>query len=124
MATYRLDRINVLLRQEISQLVAHEVKDPRLSGLISITRVETTPDLSQAKVFVSVLGNADDKAKTLIALKSAAGFLQRSMRQNLTLRKVPAIEFHIDESIERAAEVLRLMKEVSPRTKPNDTTQQ
>jgi ribosome-binding factor A len=116
MATHRLDRINVLLRQEISQLVAHEVKDPRLSGLISITRVETTPDLSQAKVFVSVLGNADDKAKTLIALKSAAGFLQRSMRQNLTLRKVPAIEFHTDESIERAAEVLRLMKEVSPRT--------
>ena len=110
----RMDRINVLLRQEISKLLAEDLRDPRISPVVSITRVNTTPDLSRAKVFVSVLGNEKNKKDTMIALRSAAGFIHRSMRHRLDLKAIPSLHFQLDESIERGAEILQLIKEVAP----------
>ena len=105
----RGDRINVLLRQEISLLLAREIKDPRLNGVISITKVETTADLRNARVYVSVMGEQDAKNAALEGIHSAATFLRRSLRDRLKLRYVPFLKFALDESIEDADAVLRLM---------------
>ncbi len=111
--TRRLDRINVLLRQEISRLLAGELKDPRLSSVVSITEVDTSPDLRHARVYVSVLGDEQAKRSTLQALKSASGFIHRSMRESLALKTVPALDFYLDESIERGAELLEKIRQVT-----------
>ena len=105
----RGDRINVLLRQEISLLLSREIKDPRLNGVISITKVETTADLRNARVFVSVMGEQDTKDAALEGIQSAATFLRRSLRDRLKLRYVPFLKFALDESMEDADAVLRLM---------------
>ena len=110
----RMERVNALLRQEISRVLAAELRDPRLSSMVSITHVDTSRDLRHAKVFVSVLGKPSEKQSTLRALKSAAGFIHRSIRQNLPFKAAPSLHFYLDESIERGAEILELMKEAYP----------
>ena len=110
----RIDRVNGLLRQEISNVIANELRDPRLASMVSVTEVDTSADLRKAKVFVSVLGGPDDKAKTLKALRSAAGFVHRSMRGKLSLKSVPSLEFYIDDSIEKGAKMLEMIRRVSP----------
>ena len=77
--TRRMERVNVLLRQEISRILVEELKDPRLSSLVSIIRVDTAPDLSTARVYISVLGNVDEKTNTMTALKSASGYVRRTV---------------------------------------------
>ena len=89
----RADRINGLLRQEISLLLSRDIKDPRLSGVISITHVETTTDLRNARVYVSVMGDKDTKGAALDGIQSAATFLRRSLRDRLKLRYVPFLKF-------------------------------
>ncbi len=110
----RMDRVNVLLRQEISSMLTFKLKDPRLHPMVSITRVETSSDLRLAKVFVSVLGDEQEKRKTLKALKSASGFIRRSLRPYVSLKTVPSLNFFIDHSIEQGDELLRIIKKVAP----------
>ena len=93
----RADRINGLLREEISLLLSREVKDPRLDGLISITRVDTSSDLRNARGFLSVMGDQASKDAALQGIQSAASFLRRSLRDRLKLRYVPFLKFAIDE---------------------------
>ncbi len=107
--TRRADKINGLLRQEISLLLSREIKDPRLNGIISITEVQTSSDLRNARVFVSVLGDQDTKEAALDGIQSAASFLRRSLRDRLKLRYVPFLKFALDESIENADALLRVM---------------
>ena len=109
-----MDRINVLLRQEISRVLATEMRDPRLSSMASVTRVEASADLHHAKVFVSVLGETVDKDETLSALDSAAGFIHRSLRKKLAIKTAPTLRFYIDSSIEQGAELLEIIRQVSP----------
>jgi len=111
--TRRTDRINGLLREEISQLLSHELNDPRLSGVVSITRVETKTDLSHARVFVSVLGNREEKEKVLRGVNSASGYVWKELRLRLSLRHVPELEFILDESIEEAAHIFDLIDRLS-----------
>ena len=108
----RADRINGLLREEISLLLSREIKDPRLDGLISITRVDTSSDLRNARVFLSVMGDQASKDAALQGIQSAASFLRRSLRDRLKLRYVPFLKFAIDESIEDADTLLRLMDQI------------
>ena len=115
----RIERVNALLREEISRVLTIELSDPRISSIVSVTRVDTASDLHNARVFVSVLGDESEKRKTLEALSSAAGFIHRSMRRSLTLRATPSLEFVLDDSIERGAELLQLIERVSP---PTDET--
>ena len=110
----RLERVNGLLREEISRVLTSELKDHRLSPLVSVTRVDASPDLRQAKVYVSVLGDTAEKRSTLKALKSASGFVRRSIRPHISLRSVPVVDFIIDETIEQGAEMLKLISKVSP----------
>src|SRR5262249_43912349 len=105
----RLDRVNQLIKEEISLLLQRELKDPRL-GFVTVTEVETSKDLRQAKVFVSVLGADEQWASSLTALTSARGFIRNWLRQHLDLRVTPEILFRPDRSMEHAARIQALLK--------------
>jgi len=108
--TRRTERINDLLREEISDLLRRGVKDPRIGGLVTVTEVDVSPDLRRAKVFVSVLGTEEEKASTFRALTAAAHFVQRELRKRLTIRRTPELFFVPDDSLERGARILELLQ--------------
>jgi len=105
----RTEKINHLLRQEISDLLLRQVRDPRLGGLISVTKVDTASDLSRARVFVSTMGSETEKQEVLEALMGASGFLRRELKGRLTLRMIPELSFCQDDTIEQGARVLQLI---------------
>ena len=111
----RIERVNTLVRQEISQIMAVEMNDPRLSTLISITEVRTSSDLRRAKVYFSVLGDENTKQNVLAAMESAGGFIHRTMKRNLKLKFAPVLSFELDESIEQGTEMLDLISRNAPR---------
>ena len=110
---HRIERVNHLIRQEISELLRREVKDPRLGGLVSITEVITSPDLKHAKVFVSCIGNDEKKKEILSALVAASGFLHNELTKRLRLRHIPVLDFRWDYSIEQGARILELIDKVT-----------
>jgi ribosome-binding factor A len=105
----RLDRVNQLIKEEVSLLLQRELKDPRL-GFVTVTDVETTKDLRLAKVFVSVLGDDAQWAASLAALASARGFIRNWLRQHLDLRVTPELDFRPDRSMEHAARIQELLR--------------
>ena len=108
----RIDRVNELLRLEISQVLARQIKDPRLSGVITITEVRTTPDLRNALVLLSVMGDQETKKSALAGIESAAKFLRRELRGRLTLRYVPFLRFVLDDSLEHADRLMTIMNQI------------
>jgi ribosome-binding factor A len=111
---YRVERINSLIQQLLMELLRSEVKDPRLSGMISITSVETAADLKFAKIYVSSLGGVAEKDEVLAGLKRASGFLRSELTHKLDLRTAPELDFRWDESIEHGAHILELLDKVKP----------
>ncbi len=111
--TYRVERLCSLLRQEISDLVQHHVKDPRLGNLVSVTAVEISPDMRYAKIFVSRLGNDNEKKETLSALSSASGFIRHELSERMKARRIPELTFKLDDTMEKADRVLRIINEIS-----------
>ncbi len=111
----RIDRVNELLRSEISHLIARQIKDPRVAGVISITEVISSSDLRSARVYLSVMGSEDDRQAALEGIRSAASFLRRELRSRVNLRHAPHLTFQLDDSIEEGDKVLRLMDGLSPR---------
>ena len=109
----RLERVNQLIKEEISTLLHRELKDPRL-GFVTVTGVETTADLKQAKVYVSVLGNDEQWVKSFKALESARGFVWGWLRRNLDLRVTPELSFRPDHSMEHAARMQSLLAGLRP----------
>lgn len=103
--TRRNDQVNDLLRKELSDLVREDINDPRLLGLITITRVDTSPDLKQARAHVSVLGSDDDRASTMEALESARAYLRRELGKRINMRYTPNIRFVSDTTIAEAQEM-------------------
>ncbi len=116
----RMDRVNMLVRQEISRILAVEMNDPRLSSLISITEVRTSRDLRSAKVYFSVLGDESTKRSVSTALENAGGFIHRTMKRNLSLKFAPFLTFQLDESIEQGAEMTDLINRNPPRDVDDD----
>ena len=110
----RIDRVNELLRTEISTLLAREIKDPRLAGVISITEVVASGDLRSARVFVSVMGRDTDRQAAMDGIRSAASFLRRELRERVNLRHTPHLTFVLDDSIEEGERVLRLIEGLTP----------
>ena len=110
---HRIERVNSLIRQEISQLLQHQVKDPRLGNFITVTEVSTSADLKFAKVFVSCMGGQEEKEKTLSVLTTASGFFRRELAGRLKLRYIPQLIFRWDDSIERGDNLLQLIDGVS-----------
>ena len=111
--TRRAERVSNLIRQEICELLQEQVNDPRLSGFISVTKVSTSPDLKQAKVYISVLGDQVNKNETIQGFKSASGFFRRELSRRLILRSIPELSFEIDDSIEHGAKILKLIEQVA-----------
>ncbi len=110
----RTSRVNELLREEISELLQREVKDPRVGhGLVSITEVEVSPDLHNATVYVSHLGEDSERVEVLEGLRHSAHFLQKELKHRLAMRSVPALTFRFDPSIERGARLASLIHQVS-----------
>ena len=107
----RLDRVNQLVKEEISMLLQRELKDPRL-GFVSITEVETARDMRTAKVFVSVLGDDAKWTASMAALVSARGFIRNWLRQHLDLRVTPDLDFRPDRSMEHAARIQALLRKI------------
>ncbi len=110
---HRIERLNSLIRQELSELLQLQVKDPRLGNFIAVTEVEVTPDLKYAKIFVSSMTEETDRKEVLAALSSAAGFFRTRLAKNLKMRRTPELTFQWDDSIERGDRLLRLIDEVS-----------
>ncbi|HIW94778.1 MAG TPA: 30S ribosome-binding factor RbfA [Candidatus Flavonifractor merdipullorum] len=109
MASNRIGRINEEIQRELATLI-RTVKDPRVHGLVSITAVETTPDLRFCKVHVSVLDKSDVK-EVVKGLKSAAGYLRRELGRALNLRYTPELQFVEDDSIDQGAHILSLLRD-------------
>lgn len=109
MASNRIGRINEEIQRELAALIPN-VKDPRVSGMISVTAVETTPDLKYAKVFISVLDKRDC-TQVLKGLKSAAGYLRRELGRTLNLRYTPELSFVQDDSIDKGAHILDMLRD-------------
>jgi ribosome-binding factor A len=115
--THRIERVNHLIRQEISELLRREVEDPRLGSFVSINEVVTSPDLKYAKVFVSCIGSDEKKKEILSALAVASGFIHNELTKRLRLRHIPVLEFRWDDSIERGARILGLINQVTQEDK-------
>ncbi len=111
--THRIERVNNLIRREISDLIQHQAKDPRLDAFIAVTEVTTSPDLKYAKVFVSCISGRQDEQETLKVLNSAAGFLRTELAKKLRMRRIPELSFHWDDSIEQGDRILRLLDQIN-----------
>src|SRR5262245_12808093 len=109
---YRSDRLAHELKNEVSNLIARELRDPRL-GFATVTEAKVSPDLSHARIYVSVLGSTEEQRTTLAALNRAAGFLRRALGSRLKLRKTPQLSFTLDQTIERGARMAQIIAQVA-----------
>ena len=109
--TQRTERVDELLRQEIGSILAREVKDPRI-GFATVTKVETTPDLGHARVWVSVIGQPGERTETIAALERAMPFVRHELGTRLRLRRIPDLHVRLDETIERGTRILHLLEEL------------
>jgi ribosome-binding factor A len=110
--TSRMRRVNESLREVLSEALP-ELKDPRI-GFVTITGVETSPDLRQARVFVSVLGDERKRERSLAGLAAAHGVLQARLSRELRMKRTPLLTFEYDPTVEHAARVSQLIDELAP----------
>jgi ribosome-binding factor A len=109
--TQRTERIDELLRQEISEILSREVADPRV-GFVTVTEVETAPDLRHAKVWVSVIGERAEREATIAALERVMVFVRRELGTRLRIRRIPEFHVRLDDTAERGTRVLHLLQEL------------
>ena len=124
MASNRISRFNEEIQRELSEQF-RRLKDPRVSqtGMVSITRVDTTGDLRYARIYVSALDKSQEK-EVLKGLKSAAGFLRRELGRSLQLRYTPELQFVADDSIQHGAHILEVLRQVEQQDEARDSAQQ
>lgn len=108
MASERMRRVNEVMREVIGDSISSELEDPRI-GFVTVTAVETSPDLRSARVYVSVLGRGEQRESTLAALRSAHAVLQGAIARELRMKRTPTLTFHYDESLERGERLARLL---------------
>jgi ribosome-binding factor A len=121
MPSRRIERINHLLRQEIADLLTREVKDATLAeSMISITDVDTSPDLRLAKVYFSVYGDEAQIEAAQAHLKRASGFLHHNLKERLDLRHTPHLEFVLDRSLARGDRIMRMLRSIEEEREHRD----
>jgi ribosome-binding factor A len=108
MATPRMRRVNEVIRQVLGDVIATDLKDPRI-GFVTVTDVDTSPDLRTARVYVSVLGGESERDKALAGLRSSHGFLQGKIAAELRMKRTPTLTFHYDDSVDRGVRISRLL---------------
>lgn len=109
----RIERVNQLLQEELARLIRREVKDPRVTT-VTVTGVETTPDLRHAKVHVRTLGEEIPVEEAIEGLRSAEGYLRGTLGRELHLRRIPEFDWRADRTLERARRIETLLDEVMP----------
>jgi ribosome-binding factor A len=119
--SHRIERVNNLIRHELSDLLQRQVKDPRLGAFVAFTEVATSSDLKYAKIFVSRIGSDEEKKDTLTALASASHFFRRELAKSLDLPRIPELRFHWDDSLERGDRLLQLIDQVSEESSPDSS---
>jgi ribosome-binding factor A len=113
MTTERMRRVDEAMREVLSGAITSEIKDPRV-GFVTVTAVQTSPDLRHARVFVSVLGEDPVRRRSMDGLQSAHGYLQRRVAGELRLKHTPTLQFLYDDSTDRGLRIAKLVDEESP----------
>ncbi len=112
----RIDKVNVLLRQQISILISRDIKDPRVSGVITVTKVDVSTDLRNAKVYLSVMGDSVNQKEALDGIRSASSFLRRELRNKISLRYVPFLNFLLDDSFNSSLQMMDILDSIKTTT--------
>ena len=115
----RLGRIDEEYKKELSQIIGYELKNPNVTGLISVTKVKVTSDLKYAKVYVSIL-NSKNVKDTLAGLKKSSGYIRSELAKRVNLRNTPELIFELDDSIEYGAKIDSILKEIMPKKEEQD----
>ena len=110
----RLSRIEEAYKKKLSQIIGYELKNPNITGLISVTKVKVTNDLKYAKVYVSIL-NSKNVKETLAGLKKSSGFIRSELAKRVNLRNTPELIFELDDSLEYGARIDTILKEIMPK---------
>lgn len=109
----RLMRINDEILRECANILRSELKDPRISTMVCVTKVETTSDLNHAKIFVSIMGDETQKKEVLEGLKNASGFIRRGIAERINLRITPELKFVSDDSLDYSLKMAKLIEEAN-----------
>lgn len=106
-------RINDEIKKEVSEIIRSELKDPRVATITSVIKVETTNDLKYCKIFVSVLGDEEQKKEVMEGLKNAAGFIRKQIAERINLRNTPEIKFILDDSLEYSIKISKIINDIN-----------
>ena len=107
----RMNRVDEEFKRELSKIIDQNLKNPNITGLISVTKVKTSPDLKYARVYVSII-NSNSKKNTLEGLKKASGFIRTELAQRVNLRYTPELIFELDETLEYGAKIDNILNEL------------
>ncbi len=110
----RSQRIQELVHEEISRLIQHGLKDPRI-GFATITKVDLSDNLKHARIYVSIMGSEDEKNATVLGLRSAKGFIRNALGKNLHLKYIPELDFRRDETADHVEKISKILNELHPR---------
>ncbi|MEJ2744786.1 MAG: 30S ribosome-binding factor RbfA [bacterium] len=116
MSSRRIARVEQLLKEELSMILQQELKDPRI-GFVTVTRVKVSADLGHARAYVSVMGDAEAKERTISGLRSAVGFIQRLMGSRIKMRSVPRVEFFLDDSVDYGFRINEILDKIEAEKK-------
>ncbi|HXN24258.1 MAG TPA: 30S ribosome-binding factor RbfA [Candidatus Dormibacteraeota bacterium] len=120
LAGHRHERVAEEILHEVGAMLAGELKDPRLSGIVTVTEVRVSPDLKQARIFVSVLGNEEEQTLAMKGLEAAAGFIRRELFERLQMRRTPELHFSLDRSEEYRERIESLLRQTKQETKRDE----
>ena len=109
----RMTRVNDEITKELANIIRAELKDPRIGVMTSVLRVDTTQDLKYCKVYISVLGNDDEKNNVMKGLKSASGYIRHLLAERINLRVTPELIFKLDDSVEYSIKMSKLIEQIS-----------
>ncbi len=115
----RITRVNDEILKEVSNIIRSELKDPRIGVMTSVIRVDTTQDLKYCKIYISVLGNDEEKKKVIEGLKNANGFIRHLLAERINLRYTPELTFKLDDSVEYGIKMSKLIDEISKKDNEN-----
>jgi ribosome-binding factor A len=120
MVNYRNGRINEEIKKEVSNTIQNKIKDPRKSAMVSVTKVDTTKDLSYTKIYVSIFGSEISKKETIEALKNSTGLIRKEIGAHVKLRHVPQVIIEVDETIERAIHLEGIFHQIKVKEKHDE----
>ena len=111
----RMVRINDEIMRESANIIRSSLKDPRISMITTVIKVDTTSDLKYSKIYVSIMGEKEEKEQALESLKNAAGFIRKQLASNINLRNTPELKFILDESLDHSIRINTLLKDINSR---------